>query len=1814
MMKIAQNEREFQKFIDCKMSQDILVTTVNVLAHICQANFTEVMTRVLSQSCSDSFLSTLVNYLANLPFESSSDKLRNQSYHEDVTRFWSNLIEFFQKVNELMPLTASNKLTSVLKKIEAIISSIEISQKYNITDKVKDGISSMKNDLEKEIERIESKMTDEKKREENEPEPPQSFRTLSVIPTVEDLFNEELFLRACKVKDAYDSVDQYLDIQFRLLREDFVRPLRNGIKEYLQGAPKHRNNDLRVYKNAKLIHSEAKALDTDIQLYFGKLDFVDWKHSKRLTYGGLLLLSKDNFKTIIFATVGNRDEKDLVAGYIKIVPCMGNSIGPDMYNCNLVLLESKIYFEPYFAVLTAMQRIDEKNFPMQNYFIKNQTDLEKPAYLEDIGFLKFKDKFILGVSNDYSDWPSATELELDDSQYQAFKSAITQKLAIIQGPPGTGKTFLALQIVQALLENKSKWLHYGPIVVVCLTNHALDQFLEGILCHTKSIARVGSRSKSENLEPYSLKERRKDFYKHPANSYMSQLRWMIGDLLREIEALNLRKKHLTTPDVIVSLEDLQDEIRFSFNGTEELVWWLIRSEKEESEQDVKFFISTDETVDPLGIMDKKIDRVQEYINQLSDDDCLPFSPILEWENYLQILMRSKAIIKRELNNHPLIRKNSRSYTYNQKWQSYWDWVVKSYNDVNDEMDRLIEKYHDLKVRLDEIKHMADLEVMKGHEIVGLTTTRAAKIQSSLRALRAPIVLVEEAAEILEAHVVCAMTNHCKQVILIGDHKQLRPKASVHELGSKYNLNVSLFERMVNIRGECPQLAHQHRMRPEIAKLVSPIYEKLYNHESVLNYPRVKGLDKNFFFLNHASTEENHNIDDSWVNQHEVEFFSAFAKHLLMQGYSSDDITILCTYTGQLFAFMNETKKHELLRRVRVTTVDNFQGEESKIILLSLVRNNGQGNIGFLKEENRVCVALSRAREGLYVMGNMNDLLVNNDIWPKVKKVLEDENAIGDYIRIRCQIHRDQFFEVRKAEDFKQSPEGGCSKKCDLLLSCGHVCTNVCHILDREHIKYRCKQKCVKSCPNDHPCPLLCWQGCVPCLVNVERTLKCGHTVKMPCSFEADSFPCPVKIDVTLPVCDHNMEKPCYVSIDKVECTYECEIRLDCGHACIKKCHVHFDPDHLEYECYKDCTKKNADCTGDHLCKKKCFENCDPCPVLVDKVRSCGHHYKKVACSLDVEKIYCERKCDREMNCGHKCQLKCSDECKNCPEKVLKESSCGHLIQVSCCQEATSSKCNKNCKKTLPCGHECRRKCKESCTVNCKVMIQLSEPGMCGHILSVPCYLKNYDPRSREFLKYCKQPCGYKLACTHNCKGNCGSCFQGRIHVACSEPCRNIFICGHACKIACNQECQPCTQKCELKCPHNKCGKKCGIPCVPCKEKCRRSCVHQSCNKRCYEPCGVEPCNEPCKRALKCGHPCVGFCGDVCPRLCRVCNYEKLSEIFLGNEDDPNARFVFLPDCKHCIESKGLMEWIKPLSQNDDEPVEIKTPTCPRCKTPIKSCMRIMDQIKKDLKNVMAVKSLLFSNNKTDTEARRKEYLQTLKMIESDTYVEEFVYFQIYVHSLGTLGAPVKNKKKQYFSINEMNAFANILDIITDVSNVLKKIQKVDISLEFIQNQVKFLVGTLPNKLQISKQNLDDIQLEIRRLHLMVQVYNIFSESQWIVSENQKEFELLIDRLSDVKRFTENIETELITNSMELNERNKSESLIERKNIIKAVGLTQGHWFKCPNGHYYAIGECGGAMQRSKCIECKASIGGENHHIDPNNTLAPELDELLMQHR
>ncbi|KAF2904003.1 hypothetical protein ILUMI_02174 [Ignelater luminosus] len=223
--------------------------------------------------------------------------------------------------------------------------------------------------------------------------------------------------------------------------------------------------------------------------------------------------------------------------------------------------------------------------------------------------------------------------------------------------------------------------------------------------------------------------------------------------------------------------------------------------------------------------------------------------------------------------------------------------------------------------------------------------------------------------------------------------------------------------MVLNNTQCYVLGVQHRMRPEIAKLIVPsIYPNLKNHMSVNDFPKILGIDRNLYFIDHRYPEKESG-DSSKMNNHEAQFLITLANYLVQNGYKPEDVTIIAAYSGQMFALWEERRQYELLQDVRITVLDNYQGEECKIILLSLVRNNEDNKIGFLKIENRICVALSRAREGLYIMGNIDLLCQNSKIWSKIKIALELQDALGKSLLLHCQIHPEHKTKVAVAKDF-----------------------------------------------------------------------------------------------------------------------------------------------------------------------------------------------------------------------------------------------------------------------------------------------------------------------------------------------------------------------------------------------------------------------------------------------------------------------------------------------------------------------------------------------------------------------------------------------------------------------------------------------------------------------------------------------------------------------------------------------------------------------------------------------------------------------------
>ena len=245
---------------------------------------------------------------------------------------------------------------------------------------------------------------------------------------------------------------------------------------------------------------------------------------------------------------------------------------------------------------------------------------------------------------------------------------------------------------------------------------------------------------------------------------------------------------------------------------------------------------------------------------------------------------------------------------------------------------------------------------------------------------------------------------------------MRPACNVHKLGNKYHMDVSLFERLAKTGVPSVMLGVQHRMRPEVARLIVPsVYNHLENHSSVLLHPAVPSVQRNVFFLDHDHQEAREEGGCSYYNSHEAAMTLRLAHFLCEQGIEQEKITVLVTYAAQMRAIVAHRRDQYKLRsvdRIHVTTVDNYQGEENDIVILSLVRNNKEGGVGFLRTPNRVCVALSRAKHGLFILGNIRLLAASGSkLWIHVQNILGKNNELGKELVLRCDRHSQQTVKV-----------------------------------------------------------------------------------------------------------------------------------------------------------------------------------------------------------------------------------------------------------------------------------------------------------------------------------------------------------------------------------------------------------------------------------------------------------------------------------------------------------------------------------------------------------------------------------------------------------------------------------------------------------------------------------------------------------------------------------------------------------------------------------------------------------------------------------
>ncbi|KAF3940389.1 hypothetical protein ABW19_dt0202991 [Dactylella cylindrospora] len=932
------------------------------------------------------------------------------------------------------------------------------------------------------------------------------WRGLPEVPKPQELIGEEVELPINEVSQPWESVDEYLGAHYELLREDSFSPLRDAVGLYRANIHMDDTHDVCVYENSRIIGlTFSYTMGVCIKVNFSTnraRKKIRWDHSKRLCPGTLVALSSDHFKSVArVATVAARplSALDLPTGSEVDLVLSDGDLELDPTKTWVMIESRSSYFEAYKHTLRALQRMHQGNFPLHKILTLQDKKIGAPEYLRESPDTDmtpcFSDETNPSVKqiNILRHFPKKHQIQtsMDQSQLNAVERIMTKELAIVQGPPGCGKTFVSVKALAAMLKNQGT--RDPPILVACQTNHALDQLLRHVIEFEPRVIRLGGRTQDQD----KVKER--TLYKTRKNAQSFEVQGSSFGRCRktfkqlEHDAFNLLKifqEGEITPEVLCEYGLITAEQRNSFDASEEQ--WVKAGGGVGKEEKLlsPMVVWLGEYLTPIV---RKEDLMFEYeeedisVEELKDLE----AEYKDDDDFVDSLMGSYASFRRDMEVIGPVKVSHEEVKKEMAKKNVWEMETHLRPQIYRYLEKALMATLEKKIRLLNKKWaetVSDFKVARWEKdsyllskakLIGMTTTGVSKYRSLVASLQPRVCLIEEAAETLEGPLIAACYPSIQQLILVGDHKQLRGHCNVRELEQDpYNLDMSMFERLVRNGVDFTMLTKQRRMRPEIRKILMPIYPELEDDVQVMNKPSVPGMgDCNLFFHAHSMPEENDEM--SKKNRYEAQMVVNFCAYLVDNSMEQKDITILTFYTGQLRELYREIRRHPRLNtgmgRIRVTTVDSFQGEENEVIILSLCRSNSDNSIGFLKIDNRVCVSLSRAKRGFYIFGNARLMSNNSGLWWDVLHILNDRERtlVSTALPLTCRRHK-QVTYIEHLEDWINL-DSGCKRQCGEALLCGHKCTLNCHPYDHTIIK--CIAKCRKILKCNHKCGELCWQTC-----------------------------------------------------------------------------------------------------------------------------------------------------------------------------------------------------------------------------------------------------------------------------------------------------------------------------------------------------------------------------------------------------------------------------------------------------------------------------------------------------------------------------------------------------------------------------------------------------------------------------------------------------------------------------------------------------------------------------------------------------------------
>lgn len=391
--------------------------------------------------------------------------------------------------------------------------------------------------------------------------------------------------------------------------------------------------------------------------------------------------------------------------------------------------------------------------------------------------------------------------------------------------------------------------------------------------------------------------------------------------------------------------------------------------------------------------------------------CAQSNMALDWISE-QLVDRGINVLR--IGNPTRVNDKMLGFTYERRFESYPDypqlWAIrKAIRELRSHRKRGDERFHQkfehLKARATELEIRINSNLFDEARVVASTLVGSAN--RVLEGMKFGTLFIDEAAQALEAACWIPM-RRVTRVVLAGDHCQLPPMVkSIAAL--KAGLGKSLMERIVEHKPDVVTLLKiQYRMNKKIMKFSSD----WFYHGEVESAPQTRNrgildLDEPIEWRDSKVDDEEGDSGESFVgesfgriNKAEAQltldtledYFKKIGKQRILDEHI--DVGVISPYRAQVQYLRRLIRKRESFKPYRhsisVNTVDGFQGQERDIILISLVRSNDQGQIGFLNDLRRMNVAITRARMKLIILGD-KETLCRHPFYRKLNEAIESTN-------------------------------------------------------------------------------------------------------------------------------------------------------------------------------------------------------------------------------------------------------------------------------------------------------------------------------------------------------------------------------------------------------------------------------------------------------------------------------------------------------------------------------------------------------------------------------------------------------------------------------------------------------------------------------------------------------------------------------------------------------------------------------------------------------------------------------------------------------